>query len=111
MNSMVLDGANPRSRNSDPITSVDAGRLVELTINQAQSQVLSLLYIHGALADHELVTFAHGWNLKGSPQRFRTARAHLVQAGQIEAVEGEYRLTEHGHKAQVWCLTDASANG
>lgn len=106
MSSMVMDGATPRSRGTDPVTSVDAGR----SVNQAFSQdyVRQTLAVFGPFADHELVEF-HSVDTFGlkrfgrfSPQRLRSARAELVEAGVVEMVDGVFRLTDSGRRAHVW---------
>lgn len=100
MSSMVLDGATPRSRSTDPITSVDAGRAADLPGSQAM--VLELLEDLGACTDYELED-----NLKDyySPQRVRTARSELVEQGLVEYT-GTTRISQRGrqrkHRARVW---------
>lgn len=100
MSSMVLDGGLPRSRTSDPVTSVDAGRSVDLPGSQAM--VLELLEGYGPSTDFELECGLMDYY---SPQRVRTARAELVIAGLVEAT-GHTRLSGRGrrrkHHAQVW---------
>lgn len=104
MSSMALDGI-ARSRSTDPTTSVDAGRSVNVAHSQAYVHVT--LALMEKLADHELVTF-HEQDTEGhvawgkfSPQRLRSARAELVEQGVIE-FSGIYRLTDSGRRARVW---------
>ncbi|QAB16986.1 hypothetical protein Leucomu_02805 [Leucobacter muris] len=100
MSSMVLDGGMPRSRSTDPVTSVDAGRSVDLVGSQAM--VLELLEDLGPCTDYELED-----NLKDyySPQRVRTARSELVVQGLVEDT-GAMRISQRGrrrkHHAKVW---------
>lgn len=107
MSSMILDGASPRSRSTDPITSVDAGRAVDLPGSQAM--VLEVLQDLGPCTDFELED-----NLKDyySPQRVRTARSELVTQGHVEDT-GSLRISQRGrrrkHHAKVWRLTPPPA--
>lgn len=102
MSSMALDGVSPRARSTDPTTSVDAGRSVDLPGSQAM--VLELLKDLGSCTDVELED-----NLKDyySPQRVRTARGELVEQGLVEFT-GATRLSTRGrqrkHHARVWRL-------
>lgn len=104
MSTMALDGI-ARSRTTDPTTSVDAGRSVNVAHSQAY--VLAVFQVFGDFADHELVDF-HAQDTEGqvawgkfSPQRLRSARAELVEQGVIEFA-GIYRLTDSGRRARVW---------
>lgn len=72
--------------------------------SKTQTQILRLLGVEGALADYELVAHAGRWNIPGTPQKWRSARAQLVAAGHVEASPNEFRPTEYGQKAQVWRL-------
>lgn len=96
----------PNARNYDPDTSHEAGR----SVNRAFSQdyVRQTLGVFGPFADHELVEF-HSVDTVGlkrfgrfSPQRLRSARAELVEAGEVEMVDGVFRLTDSGRRAHVW---------
>ena len=108
MSSMVMDGVMPRSRKSDPVTSVDAGRAADL--EGSQRYVLYLLHTRGAMADFEMETEALGEErprlAAGLPawsfQRLRSARAELVELGCVAPIEGEFRRTKSGRRAQVW---------
>lgn len=106
---MALDGDTPRSRKSDPTTSVDAGRSVSQALSQ--QYVRGLLAVHGAMADHQLVALAaddkagHEAFGRFSPQRLRSARAELVALGDVESVPDEYRRTDSGRRAHVWRVT------
>lgn len=102
---MVLDGLSPRSRSTDPVTSVDAGRSADLS--GSQLSVLIALESFGPLADHELVELnaaTRGSVPAYSPQRIRSARAELVEQGRVE-FSGIFRLTPSGHRARVWMVT------
>lgn len=100
MSSMVLDGAAPRSRSTDPVTSVDAGRSVNL--EGSQYFVLEVLAVWGPFADHELNGFVreHGYG-SWSEQRLRSARSELVEAGLVVDT-GVTRKTPSGRAAKVW---------
>ncbi len=99
----VLDGVTPRSRSTDPTTSVDAGRAVSLT--DSQQDVLVVFELEQRpLADHELVAEAARLGSPYSDSRVRSARAELAEAGLLELVEGETRTTKRGKSARVWRL-------
>ena len=101
MSTLALDGVRPRSRSTDPTTSVDAGRCADLTASQRE--VLALFEVEDRpLADHELVAAAQSWGSPFTPQRIRSARAELAEDGRLALVEDEYRATATGHKARVW---------
>lgn len=105
MSSMALDGSTPRSRTTDPITSVDAGRAADL--NRSQRQVLALFeHITRPVADHELVRTAELMGLPFTAQRIRSARSELAELGRVVLVEGEFKRTKTGRRAQVWTLAD-----
>lgn len=109
MSSMVMDGVAARSRSTDPVTSVDAGRSVNVA--HSQQYVRDTLDVFGPFADHELVEFyeadSSGQKYYGkfSPQRLRSARAELVEQGRVE-FSGIYGLTLSGRKARVWQVTE-----
>lgn len=103
MSMLALDGVLPRSRRTDPVTSLDAGRAHDLA--PSQQQVLELFAEAGRpLADHELVAAARAAHAPFSPQRIRTARSELAELGQLVLVEGEYRSTPARYRARVWAL-------
>lgn len=105
MSTLALDGVLPRSRSTDPVTSVDAGRSADLS--RSQRQVLALFErVAQPVADHELVRTAELMGLPFTAQRIRTARAELAEAGRVVLVEGQYRRTKTGRRAQVWALAD-----
>ncbi|POH69371.1 hypothetical protein C3B59_05635 [Cryobacterium zongtaii] len=104
---MALDGASPRTSTSHPVTSVDAGRAVALP--ESQTAVLMLLTSGGSLADHEMTALAAKHGISFSPQRLRTARSELAEAGRVVLVDGEFRLTKSKYRAQVWALADRVA--
>ena len=95
MSSMVLDGASPRSRSTDPVTSVDAGRAANL--HASQEAVLNHMRRGGSWTQGELERVFPEW----SPSRIRSAVSELVELGLVEAT-GETRLTRYGRKAQVF---------
>ncbi|MEB0289199.1 hypothetical protein QN351_01545 [Cryobacterium sp. 10C2] len=103
---MALDGARPRSRRRAPITSVDAGRTAPLVTSQAA--VLALFDRVGKLADHELVALAEWAGVTCTPQRIRTARAELAEAGHLILLEGAFRLTDRRRRARVWAKPERS---
>ena len=95
MSSMVLDGASPRSRSTDPVTSVDAGRAANL--HASQEAVLNHMRGGGSWTQGELERVFSEW----SPSRIRSAVSELAEFGLVEAT-GETRLTRYGRKAQVF---------
>ncbi|MGY4859540.1 hypothetical protein [Cryobacterium sp. AP23] len=105
--SMALDGASPRAQSSHPVTSVDAGRAVALP--ESQTAVLMLLTAEGSLADHELTALAAKHGVRFSPQRLRTARSELAEAGRVVLVDGLFRRTKSNYRAQVWDLAGRNA--
>lgn len=99
MSSMVLDGLSPRSRSTDPVTSVDAGRAVKL--HASQDAVLHVMR-HGPeweidWTQGELESAITNW----SPSRIRSAVSELEELGLVEAT-GETRPTRYGRKARVY---------
>lgn len=105
MSTLALDGVLPRSRRTDPTTSVDAGRDADL--RDSQREVLWLFESHAGrdFADHELVDLAQQTGSTYSAQRIRSARAELTELGRIVQVEGEYRKTKT-KRARVWALPE-----
>lgn len=96
MSSMVLDGSAPRSRSTDPVTSVDAGRAANL--HRSQAAVLEAFDLMGELTQPELEALLDtAW----SPSRIRSAVSELVELGLVEAT-GETRPTRYGRQAQVY---------
>ena len=106
--SLALDGTNPRSRSTDPVTSLEAGRSVDL--NDSQREVLDLFRIaaergSGRLADHELIDLAAQCGSTYSAQRIRSARAELAELRRVVRVAGEYRPgPSKSRRAQVWTI-------
>ena len=105
MSNMVQDGTLPRSRSTDPITSVDAGRMANL--NESQGDVLAIFWMtRRPLAHHELVEVARTFGLKRTEQRIRSACAELVQRDLVVMVEGNYAITDTGRRAHRWQLAE-----
>lgn len=103
MSTIALDGALPRSRAKDPVTSVDAGR--EAALMESQREVLQLLRNLGCqVSDRELVRHALRVKSVYSPQRLRSARAELAEIGLVVLVDGVYRTSPRGRREQVWEL-------
>jgi SOS-response transcriptional repressor LexA len=93
--SMVLDGASPRSRKSDPVTSVDAGRAADL--HGSQAAVLDLMRGPYTWTQAELERGIDRW----SPSRIRSAVSELEARGLVEWT-GETRPTRYGRQARVY---------
>lgn len=104
MSSLALDGTLPRSRRTDPTTSVDAGRAADLSASQREVLRLFAVMRRWPMADHELIEVATAWRSPFTPQRIRSARAELAAAGRLVLVEGETRKTPTGGNARVWTL-------
>ena len=104
MSTMALDGMMPRSRSTDPVTSVDAGRAAKLC--ESQKDVLEFMarvprnpaqgWTHGEL---EREMDAYGFIY--SPSRIRSAVSELESAGLVEWT-GDTRPTRYGRKARVY---------
>lgn len=93
---MTLDGPNPRSRTTDPVTSVDAGRSVDLC--RSQAVVLAAMRARSVgVTQCELEEFLPGL----SPSRVRSAVSELAERGLVEATD-ETRPTKYGRQARVW---------
>lgn len=92
----ILDGPLPRSRATDPLTSVDAGRAADLC--RSQAVVLAAMRARGVgVTQEELVRYLSGL----SPSRVRSAVSELAEQGLVEATN-ETRLTKYGRAARVW---------
>jgi len=101
MSTMALDGLYPRSRSTDPTTSVDAGR--EANLYDSQAYVLEFMRRGEYGTDFtqgELETFFLDW----SPSRIRSAVSELEALGLVEAT-GETRKTKYGRAARVYRAT------
>lgn len=95
----VLDGVNPRSRSTDPVTSVDAGRKADLP--RSQAVVLAAMRARGrGMTQAEVEAMLPGL----SPSRARSAVSELAERGLV-APTGETRLTRYGRAAQIWKAT------
>lgn len=96
MSILALDGVNPRTRSTDPITSVDAGRSVDLS--HSQSVVLAAMRARGVgVTQYELENFLPGL----SPSRVRSAVSELAEQGLVEPTD-ETKTTRFGRQARVW---------
>lgn len=97
--SMVMDGVMPRSRKSDPVTSVDAGRAAKLCDSQAAVLDLMRGFEEFGWTQCELEDQLRGdW----SPSRIRSAVSELQAKGLVEVIEGAARRTPYGRKARVY---------
>jgi hypothetical protein len=96
MSSMVLDSLTPRSRSTDPTTSVDAGRAADLP--RSQAVVLAAMRARGrGCTQAEVVAMLPGL----SPSRARSAVSELAERGLVIATD-ETRPTMYGRQARVW---------
>jgi hypothetical protein len=104
VSTLALDGVTPRSRTTDPTTSVDAGRGARLAASQ-EAVLEAFLKLNRPIADHELVAWLHATSRRWfSESRIRTARSELTEAGSIVLVEGQETKTPSGCRAQLWRL-------
>lgn len=104
MSTLALDGVTPRSRITDPTTSVDAGRAAQLAASQ-QAVLDAFLKLNRPIADHELVAWLNATSRQRfAESRIRTARSELTEAGAIVLVEGEETKTPSGCRAKLWRL-------
>ena len=99
------------SRRTDLITSVEAGSRAKKLASQ--DYVRHVMRTSGPYADHELVAFYEddimAWRFgRFSPQRLRTARHELTEAGEIEAT-GYFHLTPSNFRAHVWQTKEQDA--
>lgn len=99
--SLVMDGTTPRSRSTDPVTSVVAGRSVDLLHSQQLVlEVFEISPVHG-FAQFEVERVLFG---QLTPSRIRSAVSELTEKGLLYVVEGEYRTTPSGRNARVYKL-------
>lgn len=103
-----LNGDGPRVHRNDPVTSHEAADSNDTTASQ--QFVSDMLWLHGPLADHELVdlserefTYNPG-QPRWSESRLRSARHELTSRGLVEDT-GYYHLTPSGRRAKVWQVT------
>lgn len=103
MSTLVLDGVSPRTRSTDPTTSVDAGRGARLAASQ--EAVLEVFMREGRpLADHQLVAWLTATSRKRfSPSRIRSARSELTEAG-VLVLDDKETKTPSGYSAKLWRL-------
>ena len=96
-----------RARNTDPITSHEAAATITTPELHTRMEMVEQLLKAWPMADEELVSLFEsaanaGLCKMASPQGVRSARANLVKAGKVEAIEGVYRKTAMGNNAHVW---------
>lgn len=89
-----------RTRRSDPLTSHEAADSNDHAVSRGVVYA-ELRKVDFGLADFELQQRLAG---RFSPERIRTARHELAEAGLVESL-GIYRLTRAGRRAQVWGTT------
>lgn len=95
MSSMALDGLTPRSRSTDPVTSQDAGR--EVNLYRSQEVVYELML----RSERDWTQGELEFQFTYTPQRVRSAVSELREKGLVE-LTGEQRITRHGRKADVY---------
>lgn len=110
MTSAVLDGIFPRSRTTDPVTSVDAGRAANLT--GSQQQAIRFLLEHPGrewtLAQFAVAILLWAQNQPNttvySIQRYQSVVSELRRQGLVEDT-GRLR-PEHGRSHGIWKLAE-----
>lgn len=107
---MVMDGLNPRSRSTDPVTSLEAGRLVEESASTVKERVYRVFEIFGSLTDEQLTEhyFLYWKDTKLHIDSPRKRRSELCEAGVLEAVWGVTRRSSQGVQQQVYRITPMS---
>lgn len=103
----------PRVRKDAPATSHAAAETND--VHGSRAVVLAAFHERKFFADHQLVAFLASSGY--TPQRIRSARAELAEAGLIELV-GHYEgakfvpdttTTENGRQARIWTLRKDAA--
>lgn len=92
----------PVARNSDPMTSVEAGENQQAR-EASEREVLAILRFNAssALSDEQIAQRRTGdW----TPQRLRTARAQLVRKGLVESAGRREGASPTGRAAMTWKL-------
>lgn len=90
------------ARKNDPVTSWDAANsLTEKNLNQSQKDVYNFIKACGNVTQNEAELIV-GRLGNYTPQRVRTAFTELESRGLIRRVEGKFRNTIRGRRAQVW---------
>ncbi len=101
MSTLALDGLTPRSRPTDPITSVDAGRAADLP--RSQAVVLAAMRARGTgCTQAEVEAMLPGL----SPSRARSAVSELAERGLVTATD-ETKPTKYGRRARVYLAVKA----
>jgi hypothetical protein len=107
MGTQLMGLFKSRARNSDPITSHEAAATITTPELLTRMQMVEKLLKAWPMADEELVGLFNAAAIAGlckmaSPQGIRTARANLVKAGKVQAIEGVFAKTEMGNNAHIW---------
>ena len=100
----VTGGDNPRARRSDPAESHRAAD--SNNVRDSRAIVLDAFHQSQYFADHVLVEFLAGSGY--TPQRIRTARAELAEAGLLELAPFT-TVTPSGRQARVFTLRKEAA--
>lgn len=106
----IVEEDRPRWRNTDPETSVEASEISADRMSRLKSWIVDYLR-NEVMADHDLVTFQRLAALNGesplvTPQRVRTARRELADAGVLVSTN-IIRFTPTGRKAQTWTVASS----
>ncbi len=94
----LLDEIDAHARRSDPTTSHDAARSVD--VKRGQALVLEMVRQYGPCTDDYLCTSASMQRLTISPSGVRTRRKELADKGLVVAV-GTGK-TASGRAARIW---------
>jgi len=100
----ITGGDNPRVRRDSPATSHAAAD--SNNVGDSRAIVLDAFHRRAYFADHELVEFL-AYTLY-TPQRIRTARAELAEAGLLE-LANYTTTTPSGRQARVFTLRKDAA--
>jgi hypothetical protein len=108
--SLALDGTSPRSRRTDPVTSVDAGRWADW--GTSQGQVIRFLEgrRHRFWTLKTFVPAVQAWAESigddvFSESRYRSAVKELTDQGLI-TLTGDTDDAPRGHRSRIWTLTE-----
>ena len=102
---------SPRTRATDPVTSHEAADSNRVA---ASTRAVLTALAEGPADDSQILTRhiarvgRHG--VAFTPQRLRTARAELVEAGRVVHTGG-FHVTGTGRRARVWGLTPCRTCG
>ena len=102
----IVPNLERRVRSTDPDTSWEAAAsITPAALSDLQKWVLATLTAK-AMTDGELVDASLHAGRYATPQRIRTARKELTDAGRVEW-SGLCSLTTYSRKTQIWEATNS----